>query len=277
METAILAAASVAVFTIDEIVAIHSRLLAASPTPKLAGKIRTEQNWIGGNDYNPCGADFVPPPPDRVRALLADLCQAINGSTLPPVAQAALVHAQFETIHPFHDGNGRTGRALIHVVLRRRGITPSYVPPISVALAAKRKGYIAGLTEFRGDDVSSWIRRFADSTATAARLAHEYVGAVQSLTERWRGKLAKGEAPRAGAAAWVLIDALPAHPMLTGPAAIAATGRARAAVYQAIEQLQQAEVLVPASTSKRSQVWEPAGLLELIEGLEAGRFPALQS
>ena len=255
METAIHEAASATTFKVAEIITIHARLMTASPTPKLAGTIRTEQNWIGGNDYNPCGADFVPPPPDSVDPLLADLCRAINDDTLPPVAQAALVHSQFETIHPFHDGNGRTGRALIHVVLRRRGITPAYVPPISVVLAAKRKGYIAGLTEFRGDGITSWIRRFADSTATAARLAHEYLIAVQVLTDRWREQLAKGHAPRADAAAWALIDVLPAHPMLTGPAAITATGRARAAVYQAMAQLEQAEVLVLASTSKRSQVW----------------------
>ena len=273
METAIHETASATTFKVAEIITIHTRLMTASPTPKLAGTIRTEQNWIGGNDYNPCGADFVPPPPDSVDSLLADLCRAINDNTLPPVVQAALVHAQFETIHPFHDGNGRTGRALILVVLRRRGITPAYVPPISVVLAAKRKGYIAGLTEFRGDGVRSWIRRFADSTATAARMAHEYLIAVQLLTDRWREQLAKGQAPRADAAAWALIDVLPAHPMLTGPAAITATGRARAAVYQAIEQLEQAEVLVLASTSKRNQVWEPAGLLDLLEGLEAGRFP----
>jgi Fic family protein len=275
METAIHEAASATTFKVAEIVAIHTRLMTASSAPKLAGKIRTEQNWIGGNDYNPCGADFVPPPPDRVGSLLADLCRTINDDTLPPVAQSALVHAQFETIHPFHDGNGRTGRALIHVVLRRRGVTPSYVPPISVVLAAKRAGYIAGLTEFRGDGVTAWIRRFAASAATAARLAREYLTAVHLLTARWREQLGKGDAPRAGAAAWALIDALPAHPMLTGPAAIVATGRARAAVYQAIEQLEQSGVLIPASTSKRSQLWEPAGLLDLLEGLEAGRFPAI--
>jgi hypothetical protein len=78
-----------------------------------AGRIRTVLTWIGGNDWNPCGADFVPPPPEEVHALLDDLCEAVNRDTLQPLVQAALVHAQFETIHPFDDGNGRTGRALI--------------------------------------------------------------------------------------------------------------------------------------------------------------------
>jgi Fic family protein len=204
---------------------------------------------------------------------IADLCAAANSDTLPPVVQAALVHAQFETIHPFHDGNGRTGRALIHVVLRRRGIALAYVPPISVVLAAARKRYIAGLDDFRADGVEQWIRRFADAAGQAARLAQAYVGAVRDLTSRWREQLNNAAAPRAGAAAWALIDVLPAHPMITAPVAIGATGRARAAVYQAIEQLEEAEVLKPASESRRNRVWEAAGLLDLLAGLEAGRFP----
>ena len=146
---------------VDEIVAIHRRLLERAPNARIAGQIRTRQNWIGGNDYNPCGADFVPPPPEHVAPLLEDLCDAINDDLLPPLVQAALVHAQFETIHPFDDGNGRTGRALIHVILRRRGLAPAYVPPISVQLAMERDRYIAGLTAFREDAVDTWIAQFA--------------------------------------------------------------------------------------------------------------------
>ena len=87
---------------------IHRRLLAGTGHQHLAGVIRDEQNWIGGSSYNPCSAAFVPPPPDRVHGLLEDLCDFIGSEDLPAVAQAALVHAQFETIHPFADGNGRT-------------------------------------------------------------------------------------------------------------------------------------------------------------------------
>jgi Fic family protein len=112
-------------FSAQEIIAIHTKLMERADNKHIAGRIRTKQNWIGGNDHNPCGADFVPPPPEEVDRLLADLCAAINDDVLPPLVQAALVHAQFETIHPFDDGNGRTGRALIQVVLRRRGVAPS--------------------------------------------------------------------------------------------------------------------------------------------------------
>ena len=89
---------------------------------------------------------FVPPPHECVRPLLADLIDFANRDDLPAIAQAALAHAQLETIHPFGDGNGRAGRCLIHVVLRRRKLTPVLVPPISVALATNARGYIAGLS-----------------------------------------------------------------------------------------------------------------------------------
>ena len=263
-------------FGVGQIVAIHQRLMERAENRAVAGKIRTRQNWLGGNDYNPCGADFVPPPPEHVSMLLDDLCEAINDDRLPPIVQAALVHAQFETIHPFDDGNGRTGRALIHVVLRRRRVAPEYVPPLSVVLAAAKPRYIEGLTAFRADKVGAWVEHFAGVAARAARLAGSYVEDVEALMEDWRTRLsASSSAPRAGAAAWAIIDVLPAHPMITAPVAVAATGRAKAAVYQAIDQLETAGVLVPLSESRRNQAWEAAGLLDIITALEAGRLAGL--
>jgi Fic family protein len=274
MALAVDEAAIVDRFGVAEIIAIHQRLMERAANRSNAGKIRTAQNWIGGNDHNPCGADFVPPPPEQVVTLLTDLCEAINDDRLPPIVQAALVHAQFETIHPFDDGNGRTGRALIHVVLRRRRVAANYLPPISVMLARATGRYIEGLTTFRGSDVGSWIEQFASAASGAAHLAQAYVAAAEGLNASWRERLASSlEAPRRGAAAWAVIDILPAHPMITAPVATAATGRAKAAIYQAIEQLEAAGILIPLSESRRNQAWESAGLLDLIAGLEAGRLP----
>jgi len=270
MELAVHEAALVDVFTVGDILAIHAKLMAHAPNARIAGHLRTTQNWIGGNDYNPCGADFIPPPPDALDALLADLCDAMNDDILPPLVQAALVHAQFETIHPFDDGNGRTGRALVQVVLRRRGTASAYLPPISVVFAGARQRYIAGLTSFRGDDVQQWIEYFAGVTTRASRLAQWYLDAVRALQDDWRSMLSEAGAPRAGAAAWAVIDALPAHPMISAPVAVAATGRAKAAVYQALDQLEQAGVVVPVSASRRNRVWEASGLLDLVEKMENG-------
>lgn len=274
MELAVGEAATGASFGIDDIRAIHRRLMLHAAHRASSGHIRTVQNWIGGNDYTPCGADFVPPPPDEIPSLLADLCAAINGDMLPPLLQAALVHAQFETIHPFEDGNGRTGRALVHVVLRRRGLAPRFLPPISVVLAAARSRYIAALSAYRGDDVTTWVEHFVAAAARSARLARAYVAAVRTLQDEWLDRLRAGDAaPRGDAAAWAIIDVLPAHPVITGPVATAATGRVKSAVYAAIEQLVAAGVLVPLGASRRNRAWEAHGLLPLVERLEGGAMP----
>ncbi len=274
MELAVHQAAAVERFSVEEILAIHRLLMEGALNAHVAGRLRTGQNWIGGNDYNPCGADFVPPPPEYVVALLEDLCDAVNHEVLPPLVQAALVHAQFETIHPFDDGNGRTGRALIHVVLRRRGLAPAYVPPISVILAAARDRYVEGLTRFREDRIGEWIEQFAATAAGAAHLATAYLRAVQALQARWRRQLAASPAaPRADAAAWAVIEILPAHPLITAPVAAAATGRSKPPIYQALRELESGGVLVPLSESRRNQTWEAVGLLDLLAGLETGQLP----
>ena len=274
MQLAVDAATRADVFTVDQITAIHAHLMVTAPNAsRIAGQIRDSQNWIGGNDYNPCGADFVPPPEEYVPALLDDLCAAVDDDTLPPLVQAALVHAQFETIHPFEDGNGRTGRALVQVVLRRRGLAPDYVPPISVVLANAKDRYVAGLTAFREDRIEAWVEHFAAAAASAAKLADAYLHSVRALAAGWRERLRGAAAPRADAAAWAVIDALPAHPIVTAPVAAAATRRAKPSIYEAIRQLEAAGVLVPLSASRRNQSWEAAGLLDVLADLEAGRAP----
>jgi Fic family protein len=274
MQLAIEEAAGARRLDVELLVEIHAQLMAGAPNSGIAGRIRDSQNWIGGNDYNPCGADFVPPPPERVDELLTDLCEAAEEETLPPLVQAAIAHAQFETIHPFLDGNGRTGRALLHVILRRRELAPEYVPPISVIFAADKKRYIEGLTWYRDDQLAGWIERFAVAAARAAGLAAAYLEAVEALQEGWRRRLRESVNPRADAAAWILLDVLPAHPVLTLPVGVAATGRTKPAVNQAIDQLVTAGVLRTLSTARRTRSWEADGLLDLLGNLEAGRAPS---
>jgi Fic family protein len=273
MELAIDEASSASRVTVSDVVEIHRALLAGAPNSHLAGMVRSTQNWIGGNDYNPCGASFVPPPPEHVQPLLDDLCEAVNEDDLPPIVQAALIHAQFETIHPFADGNGRTGRALIHVILRRRGLAPAYVPPISVVLAADKSRYINGLTRFRDDDVDGWLVDFAAAAAQGAQLAESYLGAVERLQEHWRQQVRDAMNPRSDAAVWRLIDVLPAHPVVTLPVAVAAIARTKAVVNQALDQLERAGVLARMSGGERNRSWEATGLLDLLAGLENGMSP----
>ena len=219
---------------------IHRALLARSIGARGSGEVRDTQNWIGGNDYNPCGADYVPPPPEELAPLLDDLCAFANDDLLPPLLQAAAAHAQFETIHPFEDGNGRTGRALVQVILRRRRLAPTFVPPISVVFSQRRGRYIEGLVAFREGRVAEWVSLFAAATAQAARLAQHYGDLVGDLQQHWRRRLRETVNPRADASSWAIIDALPAHPVVTVAAAVASTGRTPPAVNGGVEQLQRA-------------------------------------
>ena len=133
--------------TINGLLALHRSLLPDSPEHH---GIREAQNWLGGSSYHPLEADFIPPPPELVPALLDDLMAYLNSAAHAPLIQAALVHAQFETIHPFTDGNGRMGRAPIHTVLARRGLLLSAVLPTSLILATLSDRYVEALSLFRG-------------------------------------------------------------------------------------------------------------------------------
>jgi Fic family protein len=270
MQLAIERASATDVITPQDVVDIHRVLLTRAPNARIAGRLRNAQNWIGGNDYNPCGADFVPPPPEDVERLLADVCAFCDDEALPPLVQAAIAHAQFETIHPFDDGNGRTGRALVQVVLRRRGLAPAFVPPISVILARDKARYIRGLTRFREDGIAEWLTLFAVAANQAAALAVRYGERVGALQETWRRQLRERSNPRSDAAAWAIIDVLPAHPIVTVPVAVAATRRTKPAVTNAIAELERAGVLHRLGDAARNRAWEADGLLDLIVGLESG-------
>ena len=153
----------------------------------------------------------MPPPEDLVLPLLEDLVAFVARDDLPAVAQAAVAHAQFETIHPFIDGNGRVGRALIHVVLRRRGVAARFVPPVSIVLAARPTAYVEGLTAFREGRVAEWIGSFSEAAGRAAAASIELADQVAALQGEWRERAGR---PRAGSAASKLIALLPALPVL---------------------------------------------------------------
>ncbi|MGH9388504.1 MAG: Fic family protein, partial [Vicinamibacteria bacterium] len=232
---------------------IHRVLLVGSH-PERAGLFRSGQGWIGGNDYNPCDAAYVPPPEEEIERLVDDLCASCNQDRLPPLVQAAIAHAQFETIHPFDDGNGRTGRALVQVLLLRRGLAPSFVPPLSVVLAAEKQRYIEGLVAFREDDLSGSLEIFASAAARSAELAQKYLADVVDLQDAWRARL-QATRVRSDAAAWSVIEVLPGYPVITVAVALAAlethgVRRSRPALQLAVVQLEEAGVLKPVSASK---------------------------
>ena len=275
MELAVSESAAKRSLVIDDVLAIHRALMRHTSTPASGGQIRRVQNWIGGNDDNPCGADFVPPPPEYVPDLLDDLAVFLNAADLPPVVQAAIAHAQFETIHPFTDGNGRVGRALIHLVLRRRGLAPRYVPPVSLVLATDSRDYIGGLTAYRyignptsdaaTQGIATWLATFAAATTQAVEDARQIEADIDALEQRWRQQAAP---IRRNSAADLLLRVVPSVPILTVSIAAHLTGRSFQAADLAIAHLTRAGVLRQTTLGRRNRAFEVVGLLDTLTTIE---------
>jgi Fic family protein len=263
--------------TVDLLLEVHRRLLADTHLSQHAGRLRVVQNWIGGSGYNPCSAAFVPPPPESVEPLLVDLCAFCNDDHLPAVAQAAIAHAQFETIHPFVDGNGRVGRALIHLVLRRRGLAPHALPPISLVLATRTNDYIDGLiaTRYEGppngkaahEGLNLWVGRFAAAAQRSVLDAMTFEERVDELEGSWRERL---RSVRRGSATDILLQKLPALPILTVNSAAALIGRSFLATNQTIDRLVKENILTSIRAGRRNRAFEAPELIAAFTDFERG-------
>jgi Fic family protein len=261
--------------TTADLLDIHRHLLAGTQLDEYAGEVRTEQNWIGGSSYNPCSAAFVPPPHEQLEHLLDDLCAFCNTDSLPAIAQAAIAHAQFETIHPFVDGNGRTGRALIHVILRRRGLAAKVLPPVSLVLATWSDDYVNALmdTRYRGRSDSAaarsgldrWIGLFAAAITRAVSDAELYEASVIELQDTWRARLGR---VRAGSALDLLINALAGAPVVTVQSAASLIGRSEQAANEAMPRLVEAGILRQTTAGRRNRAFEATELIDAFTDLE---------
>ena len=261
--------------SVKRILEVHRRLLAGTALSDQAGRLRAVQNWIGGNPYNPLSADFVPPPPEDVPQLLEDLAAFCNDDALPAVAQAAIAHAQFETIHPFIDGNGRTGRALMYMVLRSRKLATRTTPPISLVLATRSKDYVGALqaTRYVGAatshaavaGVNRWVSVFAAACTRAVGDAEAFERRVEALLVEWRRRLGP---TRSDSTALALLERLPSTPILTVSQAQALTGRSFPAVNTAIRALVDADILRQGGLARRNRTFEARELIEAFTALE---------
>jgi Fic family protein len=261
--------------TVDGLLHVHERLLGRTRLREQAGQIRSVQNWIGGSSFNPCSAAFVPPPPDHVHALLEDLCAFVNDDSLPAVAQAAIAHAQFETIHPFVDGNGRTGRGLIHVILRRRALAPRILPPISLVLATWARSYIGGLTatRYRGhadsvaahEGINSWIGLFAAACRRAVDDATAFEEHVVRIQQEWRAAVGP---VRKGSAAELLIGSLPGAPVVSVSSAADLIGRSFQATNTAMARLESAGIVRQVNVGRRNRAFEAPAIIDAFTALE---------
>jgi Fic family protein len=250
---------------LSAITSAHEALMRAEPgeAPD-AGKLRTVQNWIGGSDYSPRGALYVPPPHETVQTYMDDLIVFANRRDLPALVQAAVGHAQFESIHPFTDGNGRIGRALINTVLRRRGATTRFVVPLASALVAHRDRYFDVLNDYRAGDLGPLIATFASSSRIAAAESQVTADRLDDVPRQWREIVGP---TRRGSAAAKLLSLLPSNPILSAEDAVSLIDAPRSSVFTAVNRLRDASVLRPLTDRKRNQVWGASLVLDELDDL----------
>jgi Fic family protein len=257
--------ASASSITTPGITELHRALLPDHDPPGLRGV----QNWVGGSDWHPLDAEFVPPPAEHVEPLMQDLAAYASGGGHAPLVQAGLVHAQFETIHPFGDGNGRVGRALIHTVLARRGLTPTAVLPVSLVLLTRSQTYIRGLTAYRyegpperGDAIEGvkvWLTGFLEAVDVAVGQAEAFARELAGLQRDWadryaRHRQAQGRRAQARADSTVarLLGQLPEVPLVTARTIERMLDVSFPAARAAAEDLAAAGVLTPKQVERNT-------------------------
>ena len=232
----------------------HKRLMkGARGSEKQAGQIRRSQNWIGGS--RPGNARFVPPPPEALPDALSALEKWIHGQDrLPPLVRVGLVHAQFETIHPFLDGNGRIGRLLIALLVEHWGLLKAPLIYLSVAFKRPRQDYYARLNAVRVDgDWEGWTRFFLDCVTEAANDAVASAQELFATTTADRSKVAAHE--KTTVAAIRLVDSLPSNPIVTAALVIKLLKVSKPTAIRTIEFLQDAGILRETTGKRRDRVY----------------------
>lgn len=238
------------------------RALLEHTHPQLTGRYRQEQVWIGASASSPRGASFVPPAAVRVPAAMDDLVTFAREVQPLALAQIAVAHAQFETIHPFPDGNGRTGRALVQSMLRRSGITRSTAVPISGGLLVEREGYFDALGAYRSGDVAPIVRVFGEAAYLATANGRVLTDDLLRAREQWVRQLT---GVRRDAAAHRVLDLALSQPALTAEIVATHLGVSLQTAYTALTTLVDREVLQPARSQKRNQVWLAGAVLAALD------------
>lgn len=271
LERAVELAVDVEALEREHLIDVHRILFEGTRDEHLGGRLREEQNWIGGSASSPRSAEFIPPPFALVPDLVDDLCEFCNRTDLPPAIQAAIAHVQFETIHPFADGNGRVGRALVLIVLRRRGVAEACLPPVSLALAGNADQYVAGLTNWRRGEEEDWYSVFTEALFRSANGAQGFGAQVTDLQRRW---LEMAGGPRKGSGAQRLIELLPSQPLIDVKTATRLLGGTEERARLAILRLEKAGALRQMTVGRRNRAWECVGLFDLLDRFERELGPA---
>ena len=247
--------------SVGSILAAHDALLTGH-TYAAPGRFRDEQVWIGNTALSPHTATFVPPHHDRIGPAMEDLIAFATRVDLPVLPQVAVAHAQFETIHPFNDGNGRTGRTLVHAMLRHAGVTRRLTVPVSAGLLTDTSAYFQALTAYREGDVEPIVRQFVNASFRAVDNGRRLVADLGRIHQAWSDRLPS----RRGSAAHRLLPHLVNQPAVSIPYVRDNLAVALSAAQRAVEQLEAVEILVPTGGgARRNRTWLAPEVLDALD------------
>ena len=244
----------------NSILAMHDALLRVT-APEYVGHWRDEQVWIGGGSISPHAATFVPPHQDRVPILMADVVAFTRRTDLPVLIQAAIAHAQFETIHPFPDGNGRTGRALLQGMLRHGRLTRNVTVPVSAGLLHDTDAYFSALAEYRAGRPDAIVSTVAEASFAAVRDGRTLVDEIQAAAKRWDSQVIA----RSDSSVHRVKEYLLRQPVVNTKTIAAELGISEVAAQSAIDRLVDAEVLTKISTGQRNRIWQAPEILAALD------------
>jgi Fic family protein len=254
--------------TESTVLAMH-RTLMDRLHPAMAGRWRSQQVWIGGDGFGPHGATFVAPHHENVPAAMADLLQFARRDDLPVLAHAAVTHAQFETIHPFADGNGRTGRAMLHAMLRSRELVRNVTVPISAGLLTDPGRYFDALTSYRDGDPSAIVERIAEASLLSVANGRQLADDIAHIRRTWHDSIRT----RRDAAAWRLADLMLRRPVVDADLVARELKIPAYSARTAIDRLVDAGVLTEFTGLRRNRMWQSREILDALDAFadRAGR------
>lgn len=250
------------------ILAMHDALLRDS-TPHYAGRWRDEQVWIGGGSVSPHSAAFVPPHPLRVPALMADVVSFAARTDVPVLTHAAIAHAQFETIHPFPDGNGRTGRALLQGMLRHGRLTRNVTVPVSAGLLHDTDAYFDALHQYRVGRPDAIVAAVAEASFAAVKNGRTLVADIRAAGKRWESQATA----RSDSSVHRVKEYLLRQPVVNTKTVAAQLHISEVAAQNAIDRLVDAGVLTMASAGRRNRIWQAPEVLDALDAFGARARP----
>lgn len=250
--------------TLSSLLNIHRSLMSQDPTVR-GGELRGEQVWVGGTSYSPHGALFVPPVWERVPSCLDDLFGYMGRDDVLPVVQAAIAHAQFETIHPFVDGNGRTGRALPHKVLRRRGVLAKATLPISAGLLQSVDSYMGAIKEYQRGNALSIIEQFVLALETALAIGVAMAQDIDGILDGWRSVMRE----RAGSSIYRLPGVLVEQPVVNAAYLAGRLGITDRAARSVIDRACEYGMVRPMGNRHRGVFYQADAILDVLEAASA--------